>query len=148
MPVFSETLKKERTQRKMTQSAMAEMLGTKRSTYSLYESGKREPDLDTLQKFANILHITLDELIGYVPSEPSFPTGVKVHSVQEYYKLKEIFNGYAPTSTDKEIIGELVDMGETSQKTIAYFDSHEYTQEELEELKKYAEFLKSKRDTK
>lgn len=52
-----------------------------------------------------------------------------------------------PTSTDKEIIGELVHMGEASQKIITYFDSHEYTPEELEEIKKYAEFLKSKRNT-
>lgn len=58
------------------------------------------------------------------------------------------FNSSRQTSTDKEIIGEYVDMGEAPQKNITYFDSNEYTSEELEEIKKYAEFLKSKRTTK
>lgn len=65
MPDFGERLKEERVQRNLTQSAMAEMLGIKRSTYSLYESGKREPNIEILQQIAAILCVTLDELVGW-----------------------------------------------------------------------------------
>lgn len=65
MPDFGERLKEERIQRNLTQSAMAEMLGIKRSTYSLYESGKREPNIEILQQIATILCVTLDELVGW-----------------------------------------------------------------------------------
>lgn len=64
MPDLCDKLKRERKERGLTQAAMAESLGMKRSTYSLYESGKREPNIDTLQTISNFFGITLDDLIG------------------------------------------------------------------------------------
>ncbi|WP_177295797.1 helix-turn-helix domain-containing protein [Enterocloster lavalensis] len=57
------------------------------------------------------------------------------------------FGSSRPTSTDKEVIREYVDMDEAPQKIVTYFDSDEYTPDELAEIKNYAEFLKSKRTT-
>lgn len=68
MPEYYEILKRERQKRGLTQEKMASMTGLKRSTYSLYECGKREPNIETLRKIADILELSLDDLIGYTPT--------------------------------------------------------------------------------
>lgn len=60
---LSNILKNERIKRGLTQSNMAELLNLKRSTYSLYESGKREPDLQTIRNFSSILGVYMGDLI-------------------------------------------------------------------------------------
>lgn len=50
MPDFHEILKKFRTEKNITQANMSKLLGLTRSTYSLYELGRREPNIDTLKK--------------------------------------------------------------------------------------------------
>lgn len=65
MAKLGEKLKAERINRGLTQSAMAEILGITRSAYSLYESGRREPNISTLTNIATVLNISLDELMGY-----------------------------------------------------------------------------------
>lgn len=64
MQTLGDRLKAERTKRGLTQSAMAEILGITRSAYSLYESGRREPNVTTLKNIANTLNVTLDDLLG------------------------------------------------------------------------------------
>ena len=59
MPDFYEALKQERTKRHLTQEEMANLLGVKRSTYSLYESGKRMPKTDTLDKIVEALDVLI-----------------------------------------------------------------------------------------
>lgn len=70
MPDLGDRLKEERTKKNLTQAAMADFLGIKRSTYSLYESGKREPNIETLQQMANVLETSLDKLIGWDKEKP------------------------------------------------------------------------------
>ncbi len=60
---LSEKLKNERKNRGLTQSDMAKLLNIKRSTYSLYESGKREPDLQTIRNFSSVLGLYMGDLI-------------------------------------------------------------------------------------
>ena len=43
---------------------MAEKIGVAKSTYSLYESGNRQPGVPTIKKIANVLNVSGDELIG------------------------------------------------------------------------------------
>ena len=57
-------LKEIRLARGMTQEQLANICGLEQSRIARYESGKREPDLDTLRKLAEALDCTLDELIG------------------------------------------------------------------------------------
>lgn len=63
MQILGERLKQMRLNKGLTQSAIADSMNIKRSTYSLYESGKREPNIDTLQKIANFHNISIDELL-------------------------------------------------------------------------------------
>ena len=53
---FNENLKVARERRQLTQTQMADALGVAKSTYSLYESGKREPNVQTIKKISDILN--------------------------------------------------------------------------------------------
>ncbi|MBR2990397.1 MAG: helix-turn-helix domain-containing protein [Solobacterium sp.] len=53
-----------RIQKKMTQDTLAEQLHVTRQTISNYENGKSEPDLETLQKLAEILELDMNEVLN------------------------------------------------------------------------------------
>lgn len=61
---FNENLKKAREHKGYTQKEMAEQIGVAKSTYSLYESGGREPNVLTIKKIADLLNVSADELLG------------------------------------------------------------------------------------
>lgn len=62
--MFPERLTHMRKKRKLTHQNMADSLGITRQGYGYYENGKREPDLNTLQKLADMLGTTTDYLLG------------------------------------------------------------------------------------
>ncbi len=96
---FYENLKKARKAAGLSQIAVADQLGVAKSTYSLYESGKREPDVPKIKKLAQILGVSSDVLLGITESTT----------------------------------------------LAAHFDGEDLTPEEKEEVKKFVEFVKSKR---
>ena len=97
---FNENLKIARERKGISQKDMAENIGVAKSTYSLYESGNREPNVQTIKKMADFLNVSADELLG-IEDEP--------HTIA------------------------------------AHFDGDEYTEDELEEIRNFAAFVKSKR---
>ena len=98
---FNENLKIAREKRGLSQKEVAEGIGVAKSTYSLYESGNREPNVQTIKKIADILNTSADELLG---------------------------------------------INEEPQTIAAHFDGDEYTEEELNEIRQFANFVKSKRN--
>lgn len=80
---FYENLKKSRIQKGFSQKQMAELLGIAPSTYSLYESGKREPDVSKIHAIAKILHISGDLLLFGEEN----PFGEKDEAMELYKKL-------------------------------------------------------------
>jgi transcriptional regulator with XRE-family HTH domain len=48
----------------ITQGEVAEMIGISRASLSHYETGRRQPDYDTLQRFAMFFNVTVDYLMG------------------------------------------------------------------------------------
>lgn len=72
---FNENLKIAREQRGLSQKDVAEKIGVAKSTYSLYESGNREPNVQTIKKIADVLDVSADELLGI----PSIPTTRAAH---------------------------------------------------------------------
>lgn len=62
---FSDRLRKLRTDHGYTQQQVADMLGVNKTTYSHYELGNRQPNVDKLEKLARFYHLT-DELLGVI----------------------------------------------------------------------------------
>ena len=65
MNYFGVRLKYRRMQDKLTQTELGNALEIAKSTISMYESGKREPDFETIEKFAD--YFTLD-MATFFPS--------------------------------------------------------------------------------
>ena len=64
MSIFSERIKEERKKRKLTQEDMAGKLNITRPAYTMYETGKAQPYLETAVKIAEIFQVSLDYLTG------------------------------------------------------------------------------------
>jgi transcriptional regulator with XRE-family HTH domain len=64
MERLPETLKQLRESRGLTQARLAEMIEASPRVYNRWETGAAAPRLDTLVKIADILNVTLDELVG------------------------------------------------------------------------------------
>lgn len=57
-------LKKLRTEKGLTQDEISKDLGINRATYAHYETGRREPDAQTLKLLAKYFDVSLDYLVG------------------------------------------------------------------------------------
>lgn len=62
--ILSERLKEKRRKIGLTQEEIAQKLKISQSTYAGYETGKSQPDVETLSKIADILETSLDYLAG------------------------------------------------------------------------------------
>ena len=56
-------IKQYREQKDMTQEALADRLSVTRQAVSNWECGKTQPDIETLHRIADVLDITVEELI-------------------------------------------------------------------------------------
>ena len=62
--IFCENLKTARLQANMTQKQVAKHLNVVESCYANWEQGRTEPNVAMLRKLAEVLDVTLDELIN------------------------------------------------------------------------------------
>lgn len=67
---FHENLRTARKSANLSQKEVAEAIGVAKSTYSLYESGAREPDVNKIRKLAKLLGVTGDALLGLDEDHP------------------------------------------------------------------------------
>lgn len=61
--MIAKNIKKFREQKNISQSELAEKLNVTRQAVSNWETGKTQPDINTLHKIADMLEISIDELI-------------------------------------------------------------------------------------
>ena len=61
---FGARLKQLRLESNLTQAELADKLSLGESTISFYESSKREPDYETLQRFADFFLVSVDYILG------------------------------------------------------------------------------------
>lgn len=127
MPDLGDKLKEERKKRNLTQADMAVKLGMKRSTYSLYESGKREPNIDSLQEIASMLGITLDELVGWE-------------------KEKIVEENIINSPVVAQMMIDTIKKGFDGKVYQISFNTNNYSPDELLKILEYSEFIKSKRN--
>lgn len=64
MANLGQKLKELRKEQKLNQKQIAEKLNIHQVTYQGYETNKHKPDIDTLAKIADILHTSMDYLMG------------------------------------------------------------------------------------
>jgi transcriptional regulator with XRE-family HTH domain len=83
MDIFAERLKELRMQRGLSQVQLAALIDVSPRVYNRWERGGALPRLDFVVKIADILQVTLDELIGRAaPQDPDFKLkNPKLHSL-------------------------------------------------------------------
>lgn len=69
MATFKDMLKYLRNRDHLSQSELADKLGVAKSTISMYEVGKREPDFETLEAIADLFNVDMNFLLGKSGSE-------------------------------------------------------------------------------
>ena len=57
------TLAEARAAKRMSQKELADLLGVKNSTISMYESGDRDPSTKNFKKMAEILEVPMEQLV-------------------------------------------------------------------------------------
>lgn len=71
MKHYGDKLAQLREKRGLTQEDLAKKLGLSRAALSHYETGRREPDYDTLKHFADFFEVSIDFLLGRTVKENS-----------------------------------------------------------------------------
>lgn len=71
----------------LTQAKLAENLCISRATYAYFESGKRLPDLETLNKIAKYYNVSLDSLVN---DKHDFFSESNSEKFEQYKKLINI----------------------------------------------------------
>ncbi len=64
MKVYSNRIKELRIENKLSQSQLAEKLGTTNSTICDWERGRTEPDIEMLKKLASLFSVSTDFIVG------------------------------------------------------------------------------------
>lgn len=118
MTLFSTRLKKLRQQRKLTQEDLGKLINVTKVSISGYENGNRTPDMETLQKIADVLEVSLDYLLGrseYVDGIKRGPWQTVHEAVAPYYpdiakKMEAI------GATNIQLTAELLERGMTREE--------------------------------
>ena len=63
--MFAERLKELRAEKGITQVQLAEAMGVSKGTIAMWETGKREPNFETLNDLSEIFDKRIDYILGY-----------------------------------------------------------------------------------
>ena len=96
MSAFAERLKLLRKARSISQARLADLLAIDPRAYSRWERGDNAPHLDTLIKIADILQVTLDELVGR--SKPSEEIKIRNYELHQLCQQADNLPDARPTS--------------------------------------------------
>ena len=130
---IGQKIKELRKKQGMSQKDLADKLGITPVMISQYENEKRNPKLETLQKISDALEVDISELSDSLNIKIAFLPNAKEDTMSS--RLNEYWKRTA-NATGKDTI---------NMTLAAHFDGDEYTPEELEEIRQFAEFVKSKR---
>lgn len=92
--MFGKRIAELRKKQGLTQSELARSIGISRSALSLYEIEKREPDIETLNKFASLFSVSLDYLLGNseVSSVPFVIRSEEAEEKRPFYFLDDVIS--------------------------------------------------------
>ena len=83
MPQLTDMLIYLRKRAGLTQQELAEKTGLTRSTIGMYETGKREPDLETLEVFADFYNVDMNTLTGSTLAPPVAPSDSAAREIMD-----------------------------------------------------------------
>lgn len=89
---FAENLRKYREQKGLKSIEFAQMLGLKYPTYLNYENNGKEPKFEVLVKIADLLNVSLDELLGRDCTKAEIYKELLIVKEKECKELNEIVN--------------------------------------------------------
>ena len=101
--IFSERLRELRQSKLLSQSQLADALNISKSAVSMYELGKREPDLDTLERIADFFNVDINYLLGKEDGSMYYldPEAAEIaQEVQQRPELKILFDATRKVSAD------------------------------------------------
>ena len=93
MVTFGQRLKELRKEQCLSQDKLAELLNVSRQSYSRYENGISEPELNTIVKIADIFNVSLDYLLCRTNNKYNLNM-LNKYNKDIFIKLSEIINEY------------------------------------------------------
>lgn len=146
---IGEIIKYLRTKKRLSMEELAEKVNSEYGTsinkgmISKWENGLGEPRLDNVRQLALFFDVSLDYLIGIDVSLEDIPLELLHHYQEQGMSETEMKIAYRHFEEAKRLdaMKDLYD-----PKTIAaHHDGEEWTEEELEEIEAFKQFVKSKR---
>ena len=101
--LFNERLRELRQNKGLSQSQLAEALNISKSAISMYELGRREPDLETLEGIADFFNVDINYLLGKEDGSMYYldPEAAEIaQEVQARPELKILFDASRKVSAD------------------------------------------------
>lgn len=90
MAAFKDMLKYLRSRENLSQAELATKLGISKSTVSMYEVGKRQPDFETLEAIADFFNVDMNFLLGKSTSEGYYSNPETAELAQKLFENKEL----------------------------------------------------------
>lgn len=81
--MFAERIKEKRKAAKLTQLALGEAVGSTKSSVCNWEKGLYKPDVDTVERIAEVLHTTAGYLLGYTDDDERYSDAEELDNLPE-----------------------------------------------------------------
>lgn len=106
--MFGQRLKQLRKKRKLTMQDVADYVGVAKSTYAGYESGYRQPTIESIQTISRKLRTSADYLLG-LTDYAELPAEIN-HNAKEYLNIDKLhWDGIPLEKGDLELIRSLME---------------------------------------
>ncbi|MCW3490226.1 helix-turn-helix domain-containing protein [Dethiobacter alkaliphilus] len=109
--MFGKRLRKVREEKGYTQSQLAGLINLSQQTIGHYELGRAKPDLETLQRIADIFNCSVDYLLGRTDIKNNHPTETKYQEFENCLRNSSIkLDGVILDDEDKQDLLEFARM--------------------------------------
>lgn len=101
--MYGAIIRKLRKSHRLTMKQLGEKINVAESTISGYENEDRKPDLETLQKLADIFDVSVDTILGRDTQYSSRTTGTTNADIKQFLENEAtvMFNGIVLTEEDR-----------------------------------------------
>ena len=124
--ICSAVIRRLRTDRGLSQKELAEKCGLSQQAINRIEHGERNIEFELLLKFAKILNFDILDLV----------------------QIAETLESDELALLDMQLEPEKWGLNNTQTNIVAHFDEDGFTEDELDEIRQFAEFIKSRRNDK